>query len=52
MAGSARRKTGWLAVAAVSVVSNLTWFAAARRFPNGPVGQLTQRILRKKASAS
>lgn len=47
-----RRTLGWGAVAAVSVAANLLWFSAARRFPTSPVGQLTQRVLSKKASNS
>lgn len=36
---------GWLTVGAVSIVSNIAFLSAARRFPNGPVGQLKTRLL-------
>ena len=40
-----RRTKGWLTVAAVSVTSNLAFFAVARKFPNGPVGRLKSLII-------
>lgn len=40
------RAGGWLAVGAVSIVANLAFFAAARKFPSSPIGQLKTRIVK------
>ncbi len=47
-----RRGVGILAIAGVSIVSNLAWFAIARKFPTSPVGQLNARLLARKGSSS
>jgi|GEM_PF-5050651 len=47
-----KRKWGWVTVSLISVTSNLAWFAAGRRYPNGPIGQLNRRILSRPAGAS
>lgn len=47
-----RRLRGWGTVAAVSVTANVAWFAAARKFPNGPIGRLMTAIRASSRPAS
>lgn len=44
------RLKGWAAVAATSIVANLAWLSAGRRFPNGPIGRLNRSVLGKRSS--
>lgn len=37
---------GWLAVAGVSLVTTVAFFAAATKFPSSPLGQLKTRIVK------
>ena len=46
------RLRGWLTVGAVSIVANVTWFAAGRKFPNGPIGQLNARLLSRSTGGA
>ena len=47
-----KRWKGWGAVAALSVASNLTFFAVARKFPNGPFGQLKALVVNNTGGKS
>lgn len=47
-----KRLKGWVTVGAISLVSTVSWFAAGRAYPQGPIGQLNRRLLSKNGSGS